>query len=94
MFFYFENRSWDRFQLKEENEEKTDVDNQCKFKLIRLIMYVGLFVVFLAGLVTHKLSLVVASSKLSTDHHKNEKRPTNSSEPYSVKQLIYIYTLK
>lgn len=81
---FCDNRHWDRFQLKEDNEEKTDVHNQCSFKLIRLIMYVFLFVAFLASMVAQKLSLAVASSKLPRENHEDGKRPTNSSELFNT----------
>lgn len=92
MLIYFENRHWDRFQLKEDNEEKTDVHNYCSFKLIRLIMYVFLFVAFLASMVAQKLSLAVASSKIPRENHKDGKRPTKSSELFNVNnQSIYTH---
>lgn len=58
-------------------------------------MYVFLFVTFLASMVTQKLSLAIASSKLPTEHQKYGKRSTNSPEPFNVKKKIqqqHIYT--
>lgn len=47
-------------------------------------MYVLLFLVFIASLVTQKLSLAIASTKLPTERQKDEKKITNSLEPFNV----------
>lgn len=83
-FFLFWRTSWDRFKLKEKIEERLDVHNYCSFKLIRLILYVVLFVVFLASLVSQKLSLAIASTKLPTERQKNEDKVSNSLQPFTV----------
>lgn len=90
-FFLFWRTSWDRFKLKEKIEERLDVHNYCSFKLIRLILYVVLFVVFLASLVTQKLSLAIASTKLPTERQKNEDKVSNSLQPFTViKKRIHV----
>lgn len=90
-FFLFWRTSWDRFKLKEKIEERLDVHNYCSFKLIRLILYVVLFVVFLASLVTQKLSLAIAFTKLPTERQKNEDKVSNSLQPFTViKKTAYM----
>lgn len=54
-------------------------------------MYVVLFVVFLASLVTQKLSLAIASTKLPTERQKNEDKVSNSLKPFTViKKRIHV----
>lgn len=80
----FKNRYWDRFGLKENDEERQDVHTYSSFQLIKLVLYAVLFLLFLASLVTQKLSLAIASSKLSTDVKLDKRSASNSSDPRHV----------
>lgn len=75
---------WDRFGLKENDEERQDVHTYSSFQLIKLVLYAVLFLLFLASLVTQKLSLAIASSKLSTDVKLDKRSASNSSDPRHV----------
>ncbi|XP_034321523.2 chitin synthase chs-2 isoform X2 [Magallana gigas] len=71
---------WDRFGLKGNDEERQDVHTYSSFQLIKLGLYAVLFLLFLASLVTQKLSLAIASSKLTTDFKQDKKTASNSSD--------------
>uniref|UniRef100_A0A8W8NYT2 Chitin synthase chs-1/2 N-terminal putative transporter domain-containing protein n=1 Tax=Magallana gigas TaxID=29159 RepID=A0A8W8NYT2_MAGGI len=75
---------WDRFGLKGNDEERQDVHTYSSFQLIKLGLYAVLFLLFLASLVTQKLSLAIASSKLTTDFKQDKKTASNSSDPRHV----------
>lgn len=84
IYIRFQNRYWDRFGLKGNDEERQDVHTYSSFQLIKLGLYAVLFLLFLANLVTQKLSLAIASSKLTTDFKQDKKTASNSSDPRHV----------
>ena len=60
-------RFWDIFQIiTRENAEK-DVHKHISLRIIKIITYVLLFVIFLASLVTQKVSLVTLATGLYTN---------------------------
>lgn len=66
--------------MKGNDEERQDVHTYSSFQLIKLGLYAVLFLLFLASLVTQKLSLAIASSKLITDFKQDKKTASNSSD--------------